>query len=244
MIYNYLTTNKINGKQYVGMHSTKDVDDGYLGSGKCLLQAIRKYGKGNFKRRRLCVCKTIEEAHRNESFFIKKYSTVSPNGYNLSPKGGLGFHESFSEEIKQTMRENHADFSGVNHPKFGTHHSEESKEKISETKKTFFQTEEGLEVRKRMSDAKKGAISNNKGKPSSNKGKKRPKEIGDKIRKSLLGKNHSEERKQKNRESQIKRMSNPELRQIQRENSLKQWSDPEWKKNHVGENYRKQKEVA
>jgi len=28
IIYNYITTNKVNGKQYVGMHSTDNVDDG------------------------------------------------------------------------------------------------------------------------------------------------------------------------------------------------------------------------
>ncbi|HUU87155.1 MAG TPA: hypothetical protein VMX17_05305 [Candidatus Glassbacteria bacterium] len=241
MIYNYLTTNKINGKQYVGMHSTKDVDDGYLGSGKCLLQAIKKYGKENFIRRRLCICKTIKEAHINESYFIKKYNTISPSGYNLSPKGGLGFHGSFSEEIRQTMRENHADFSGVNHPKFGTHFSEESKQKMSISHKKENLSEETL---KRMREAKKNwhpSEESNRKRRETQKGRKRPKEVGDKIRKSLLGKSHSEERKQKNRESQIKRMANYELRQKQRENSLKQWSDPEWKKNHIGENYRKQK---
>ena len=45
----YKTTNLINGKIYVGMHSTDNLNDGYLGSGWILKQAIKKYGKENFK---------------------------------------------------------------------------------------------------------------------------------------------------------------------------------------------------
>ena len=37
--YVYEITNNINGKIYVGVHSTKDVNDGYMGSGKHLKQA-------------------------------------------------------------------------------------------------------------------------------------------------------------------------------------------------------------
>lgn len=48
--YIYKTTNLINGKFYVGMHSTFDLNDGYLGSGKALWYAFKKYGKENFKK--------------------------------------------------------------------------------------------------------------------------------------------------------------------------------------------------
>ena len=47
--YLYKTTNLINNKFYVGMHSTSNLEDGYLGSGLRLRRSIRKYGKENFK---------------------------------------------------------------------------------------------------------------------------------------------------------------------------------------------------
>ena len=37
----YKTINLISGKYYIGMHSTDDLEDGYMGSGNCLRLAIR-----------------------------------------------------------------------------------------------------------------------------------------------------------------------------------------------------------
>ena len=45
----YKTTNLLNGKYYYGMHSTDDLNDGYLGSGKRLKRSINKHGKENHK---------------------------------------------------------------------------------------------------------------------------------------------------------------------------------------------------
>ena len=46
--YVYEIVNSVNGKLYYGVHSTDDLDDGYLGSGSVIGHAKRKYGKENF----------------------------------------------------------------------------------------------------------------------------------------------------------------------------------------------------
>ena len=62
----YKTTNILSGRYYIGMHSTDDLEDGYLGSGNRLRLAIRKHGKESFKREILEFCKTREDLKKRE----------------------------------------------------------------------------------------------------------------------------------------------------------------------------------
>jgi hypothetical protein len=88
--YVYIITNLINEKQYIGEHSTNNLNDRYLGSGKYLIKAIKKYGKGNFKKEILEQFNTKEEAFNAQEKYINEYNTIIPNGYNISPHGGRG----------------------------------------------------------------------------------------------------------------------------------------------------------
>lgn len=103
--YVYLTTNLVNGKQYVGDHDCDQFEDIYLGSGKILLKAIKKYKRNNFKQEILEYSETKKEAFKLQEKYIKEYNTLVPNGYNISPKGGLGLTGCHSIETKKLISE-------------------------------------------------------------------------------------------------------------------------------------------
>ena len=46
--YLYKIYNKVNNKIYIGIHSTKNINDNYSGSGLALNKAYEKYGDNNF----------------------------------------------------------------------------------------------------------------------------------------------------------------------------------------------------
>jgi group I intron endonuclease len=102
----YITTNLINGKQYVGDHSTNILEtDNYLGSGKpYFLRALNEYGVKNFKREILEFFPTKQESFNAQEKYIQKYNTLIPLGYNISPKGGHGTKGCFSEETISKIR--------------------------------------------------------------------------------------------------------------------------------------------
>lgn len=86
----YKTTNILNSKYYIGCHQTKNLDDGYLGSGKLLRKAIRKYGKENFKFEILCYAETKEEMFTLEKEFVTENLVKDPLSYNLKLGGSGG----------------------------------------------------------------------------------------------------------------------------------------------------------
>lgn len=83
----YKITNKINGHFYIGKHITKNLDDGYIGSGKLIKAAIKKHGKENFIKEILEFLNTEEEMNEAE----KRYVVLGEGSYNLCPGGHGGF---------------------------------------------------------------------------------------------------------------------------------------------------------
>ena len=116
--YIYIFVNKINGKMYVGQHKydKPEKDPGYLTGGPIILKAIEKYGLENFHWDLIDFADTLEELDRKEKEWIAEYDLCHSNqGYNCR-EGGRGGE--ISEESKQKMKDNHADFTGENHPKY------------------------------------------------------------------------------------------------------------------------------
>ena len=87
----YKTTNLINGKVYYGVHSTKKIDDGYLGSGVAIKNAIKKYGKQNFSREIIKNFQTREEMYEYEKSFVTEELVRSDCTYNQTIGGFGGF---------------------------------------------------------------------------------------------------------------------------------------------------------
>lgn len=86
----YKTTNKINGKFYVGQHKTKNLNDGYIGSGRLLNLAIKKYGIENFENEVIELCKSKKHMNEREIYWIDKLNATDKNiAYNIT-KGGDG----------------------------------------------------------------------------------------------------------------------------------------------------------
>ena len=96
----YKTTNKINGKYYIGMNKTKNIDDGYLGSGKYFRDALKKYGEENFEREILEYCNSDEEMHNAEARYITEDIVNDKNSYNLK-LGGEGGWDYCTKRLKE-----------------------------------------------------------------------------------------------------------------------------------------------
>lgn len=156
----YLTTNLKNGKQYIGDHSTDRIFDNYLGSGRPYFQnALKEYGRENFKREILEFFETKEEAFKAQERYIVECNTLVPNGYNISPTGGHNTRGCWSEESKKKM----ADL------KRGKKLSEETKKKISKSSKGKKLSEETI---LKMSSSHKGLKVLNETKEKISKGMK------------------------------------------------------------------------
>lgn len=132
----YKTTNIINGKEYIGYHGTNDLDDGYLGSGKLLKRAVEKYGPKAFTREILDFFDDPIEALEYEKKIVNGEYVKKDNTYNLSIGGDTcilygennGFYgKNHSNETKFKIREKILGKSI---------HTEESKQKISNTKRS------------------------------------------------------------------------------------------------------------
>lgn len=108
----YIIKNKCNNKTYIGQ-TTQSVDERFkqhlklLKSSKkqLIYKAIKKYGKENFYCEVLATnINSLDELNRLEEYYIRKYSTVAPNGYNLCYGGNQPRNSVvFSKEEESNM---------------------------------------------------------------------------------------------------------------------------------------------
>jgi hypothetical protein len=81
--YFYKITNMINNHYYYGIHSTNNLNDGYMGSGKRLHVAYEKYGIENFSKEILCFFDSWEELCDYERQIVNQELVDDDECYNL-----------------------------------------------------------------------------------------------------------------------------------------------------------------
>lgn len=137
----YEIKNNIDGKIYVGVHKTKVLDDGYMGSGKVIKRAIEKHGIENFTKTILETFESQEEMFAREKELITEEFLAREDTYNLR-RGGLGGWDYLNDKNKfnnQTHTIEHMTmmnrFAYAKYPDGtfrGKSHSAESRLKMSE----------------------------------------------------------------------------------------------------------------
>ena len=85
----YKITNELNNKIYVGVHRTLDINDRYMGSGKRIKRAIKKYGVENFSKEILYVFDNEEEMLTKEFEIVNETFIVDDNNYNIVLGGNV-----------------------------------------------------------------------------------------------------------------------------------------------------------
>lgn len=101
--YLYKITNNLNGKIYIGVHATDNMDDGYMGSGKLIWLALKKYGKANFTKEILQTFDSVQAMYEAESVIVNIAFVKDDNTYNITTGGKCGL-ECHSEKTKGKIR--------------------------------------------------------------------------------------------------------------------------------------------
>ena len=89
--YCYRVDNLLNGKYYIGKRSCfgDPEKDPYMGSGRNIQRAIKRYGIENFKKTVLAEFDTEEDAYLCEAELVTKDTLLDPMCYNIC-LGGIG----------------------------------------------------------------------------------------------------------------------------------------------------------
>ena len=87
----YQTTNTINNKIYIGIHSTNDINDGYQGSGLHLKRAFKKYGKANFKTEIIYHGTSRDDISKKEQELVTEEFCQLTTTYNMRTGGDNNF---------------------------------------------------------------------------------------------------------------------------------------------------------
>lgn len=143
---------------YLGKHSTKNLNDGYCGSGKILVNYFKRFPKKKgitYTKEIIDFFDTEEQVFKGEELLIGDKWKTDPLCLNMVP-GGKGYyceHDAWNKGLKgvmpepwnkgkklgtrspetiQKIKDNLPERKGEDAPMFGKHHTEESRKAMSE----------------------------------------------------------------------------------------------------------------
>lgn len=151
----YKATNKHTNKSYVGLTETtlelriqRHWGDRNKSENNKFKNALKKYGKDAFVWEVLHECETVAELDFYEQVYIEKFDTYN-NGYNSTTGGYLG------HMTDKKLSELH----GIRLPEVvvgaGQRRSEHYRENMSKSKKEWWDSEEGMQLRQEKSERMK-----------------------------------------------------------------------------------------
>lgn len=195
--YIYKIKNTLDGKMYIGKSEREDIEDRWgehmkkykkeVKAHPYLYHAMEKYGTEQFSFQIICICFS-DDVNDLEPYYIQKYNTLVPNGYNLQGGGEGGkCHEITKQKISESLK---GRFVGEKNPFFGKTHTKDVRERISQVHMGNTYTKGmtlSAEAKQKISDANKGKTPWNKGKPWSD-------EVRAKLsaaKKGKIGKDHN-----------------------------------------------------
>lgn len=203
----YKTTNLINQKIYIGVHSTNNLEDGYIGcgiksQGDCnsykgsrstspFISSVKKYGYKNFKREILYFFNTREESYNKEIEIVTEEFCNRKDTYNSALGGKGGYSKEGSKKISEKLK--------------GRIFSPEWRLKISISKKGTPAWNKGIERTQEVKDKIRNSLtgrSSNKGIKKTDEHRRKLSEAKRGVESKLKGRKCSEEHIRKNSEAQ------------------------------------------
>ena len=139
----YKVTNLINGKVYVGKtkHNLMVRKNNHLAYTRynyyksCFHDAIHKYGEDNFKWEIIDSVMFAESLNELEKYYIKKFNSRVPNGYNMTDGGdgilGVPRSQETKDKISKSKKGKYMGVLASNYGKRGRHPSDEARKKMS-----------------------------------------------------------------------------------------------------------------
>lgn len=105
--YVYKITNKMTGKYYIGVHTTKDINDGYFGSSKLLNKDLKYFGLINFNKEILKEFDDPNDAYNYEKEIVNSEFIKKCEVYNEHVGGSGGYSNNNLPILKISVVKNY-----------------------------------------------------------------------------------------------------------------------------------------